>query len=84
MIFVFFVYVVWAFGSKNALSKMLPPGSKSVRKKRKNQGEVFLRFLRTHFPPRIRNNTTKAFCQRSETRHFPNNRHYDTEFIWPP
>ncbi len=53
LIFVIFVYVFWTFGSKNDLSEMLPEVSKRVRKKRKNQGEVFLRFLRTQFPPLI-------------------------------
>ncbi len=50
----FFVYVISTSHWKNDLPKMLPPGSKSVRKKRKNQGEAFLCFLCTCFRPLAR------------------------------
>ncbi len=72
LIFVFFVYAFWASRSKTDLSELLPPGSKKRSQNAQNPDHEFLRVLRTHVRTRIRNNTTKAFFQRSERRHSPN------------
>ncbi len=55
LIFVFFVYVFSTSRLKNDLSKMLPRASKSLRKKRKNQGRHFALFAYTFRTSRSKN-----------------------------